>query len=94
MENLRFITKTFVEFINLTGSIKNLLFTSIKWVAFRTDVNSHHIAFAVCRASCKRIAAAAFNIYIVVLWVYISFHVDSASNKCAATGLFDVDRYD
>lgn len=77
-KNLRFITKTFVEFINLTGRIKNLLFTSVKRMAFRADIYSH-VVFTVCRASCERIAAAAFNVYIVVLWVSISFHVDSAS---------------
>ena len=88
MKNLRFITKTFVEFIDLTSRIKNLLFTSIKWMAFRADINSH-VVFTVGRASCERIAAAAFNVNIVVLWMSISFHVDSASNKCATTGLFD-----
>ena len=87
-ENLRFATKTFVEFIDLTGRIKNLLFARIKWMAFRADINSH-IVFTVRRASCERIAAAAFNVYVVVLWMSISFHVDSASNKYAATGVID-----
>lgn len=80
---LRFIAKALVEFIDLACSIKNLLFAGIKWVAFRADIDSH-LVFAIGRASCKRITAAAFNTNFVVIWMSISFHVYSARKNVNA----------
>jgi hypothetical protein len=94
---LRFATETFVEFIDLTSSIKNLLLAGIKRVAFRADIDSH-LVFAIGRASSKRIAAAAFNTNFVVIWMSISFHVYPASEKVksanvnALTGRYSSDR--
>ena len=42
-----FVTKSFVEFVDLTSRVKNLLFTGVKRVALRADVDSH-IVSAVC----------------------------------------------
>lgn len=69
-----FVTKSLVEFIDLTCRVKNLLFTGVEWVALRADINSH-IVSAVCRASSEGIATATFYVYIGVFWMDISFHV-------------------
>jgi hypothetical protein len=49
-------------------------------MTLRADVDSHFF-FAVGRTCCECVAAAAFNVYVVILWVCISFHVDSGSDK-------------
>jgi hypothetical protein len=74
LNNLRFVTKAFVEFVDLTSTVKNLLLAGVERVAFRADINRHLIS-AIGRASSERIATAAFNVYIGVFWVDISFHV-------------------
>ncbi len=77
MNKLRFVTEAFIEFVDLTSRVKNLLFASIKWMALRADINSH-IVFAIGRTSSECIAAAAFYVYVVIFWMNISFHVDFA----------------
>ena len=69
-----FVTKSFVEFVDLTSRVKNLLFAGVKRGTLRADIDSH-IIFAVCRASSEGIATATFYVYIGIFWVDISFHV-------------------
>ncbi len=45
-------------------------------MTLRADVDSH-VVFAVGRTCCKGVAAAAFYAYVLIVWMYISFHVDS-----------------
>ena len=70
-----FVTKSFVEFVDLTSRVKNLLLSGVKRVALRADIDSH-IVSAVCRASSESIATATFYVYISVFWMDISFHVE------------------
>jgi hypothetical protein len=72
--NLRFVTKAFVEFVDLTSRVKNLLFAGIKRVALRADIDTHIIS-SVSRASSEGVATTAFYVYIGVFWVDICFHV-------------------
>ncbi len=72
--SLRFVTKAFVEFIDLASRIKNFLFAGVKRMAFRADIKRHFFS-AISRAGCECVATAAFYIYISVFRVDISFHV-------------------
>ena len=69
-----FVTKSLVEFVDLTSRVKNLLFAGVERVALRANIDSHIIS-AVCRASSEGIATATFYVYIGVFWMDISFHV-------------------
>ena len=59
--NLRFITEAFVEFVDLTGSIKNFLFACIERVALRTNVDAH-VILTIGGTCGECIATTAFNV--------------------------------
>jgi len=75
---LAFVAVTFAEFINLTGSIHNLLFTRKEWMALRAYIDTHSI-IAICGACNKGIPTAAGYVNFLVIWMYVCFHDDSFS---------------
>ena len=77
-----FAAKTFAEFLNLTSTVHDFLFTSKKWMTLRTNLNSEAI-LTIGRASSKGIATAAIYCNLVVFWVYFWPHLES-SKKVAA----------
>ena len=45
-----FVTKSFVEFVDLTSRVKNLLLSGVKRVALRADIDSH-VELLVCNVA-------------------------------------------
>ena len=68
-----FAAVAFTEFIHLTGGIHNFLLASEKWVALRTNINTHRLV-TVGRTRCEGVATAATYTYILVLWMNFRFH--------------------
>lgn len=68
-----YIAKFLVEFVYATSRVNNFLFTSIKRMTFRTNLNGE-VGFCHSRFGYKFVAARAANVYIVVVWMNILFH--------------------
>lgn len=71
-------TKTLIEFLDLSGTIQNLLFACVERMALRAYFDMHLI-FTVGRAGFKGIATATGYINFCVCRVGICFHLNFLS---------------
>lgn len=70
---LTFVAVAFAEFVDLAGSIDDLLFTGKERVTFRAYIYTHSI-IAIGRLGYEGISTTAAYVNLLVLWVNAGFH--------------------
>ncbi len=76
--------KTFLKAIDTTTTVQHLLFTRIKWVTLRADIDMDVLRQS--RTSFNDIAATAGRGYFPIFGMNICFHSERLNNVlCAAT---------
>lgn len=74
-------TVSFLEFIDTTTGINQLLLTREEGMAVAANINLHNVA-VFRRARLERRTASAYNRYFVVFGMDISLHIIHLTTKC------------